>query len=49
MCVPRNAECVVALKQLIIIKSKNGGTTLPEHKKEFDRLDTDDSGCVDTS
>jgi len=45
----RNAEYVVALKQLMKIKSKNGGTTLPEYKKAFDRLDIDSSGYIDIS
>jgi len=45
----RNAEYVVALKQLMKIKSKNGATTLPEYKKAFDRIDKDNSGYIDIS
>lgn len=45
----RNAEYVVALKQLMKIKSKNGTTSLPEYKKAFDRLDIDNSGYIDAS
>jgi len=45
----RNAEYVVALKQLMKIKSKGGATTLPEYKEAFDRLDIDDSGYIEFS
>lgn len=41
----RNAEYVMALKELMNLK---GGATLEDYKEAFERLDSDQSGYIDT-
>mmetsp|Transcript_13573 Transcript_13573/g.31708 ORF Transcript_13573/g.31708 Transcript_13573/m.31708 type:complete len:607 (+) Transcript_13573:435-2255(+) len=45
----RNAEYVLALKQLMKLNAKGAKLTIEDYKEAFDRLDTDKSGFIELS